>query len=445
MSLNTQAFAPSAPKSGKAVEGRAQDGNGQQSAKETAAEFQALVDGMKNGDAARADAKDRTEDATGQAGNGERAAPGETGEQTAEADAKAETGTGSAKKAGFISYSTSNLTDALRQVSQKILAGSDSGSENGQEGGAANSEGDASLQASAQANAGLALNTVLAIRQGQGQQAPVHKLQGQVHQQQPMTAADLARSGMAIEAEDGGQKGASSLFAQFGVEPEQVKDGMTGKAAGRSLLPEEAAGTVKVLRQETHFAPNMRLSPVQQVGEQIVSALKEIPISSGAHQPGLTTRAEGPVLKTLDIQLTPHELGTVKVSLRIVGDSVEVTMVTSKAQTAELLKHDRQLLDQMLRATGFKADAITVQAADDRISVQAGNSANNTNSAAGQNGSGGNGPGDGQLQNFNGGSGQSNNRSGRNGGEDAFSAGDASKGTGHEKASDISLSDGIYL
>ncbi len=82
----------------------------------------------------------------------------------------------------------------------------------------------------------------------------------------------------------------------------------------------------------------MRLSPAQQVGEQIATALKDMPVDTGRTQGGLTHKAEGPVLKTLEIQLTPHELGTVKVSLRMVGENVEVTLATSKAQTAELLK-----------------------------------------------------------------------------------------------------------
>lgn len=50
---------------------------------------------------------------------------------------------------------------------------------------------------------------------------------------------------------------------------------MTSSARG-STLPEEATGAVKVLRQETHFAPNLRLSPAQQVADQVGSALKSL-------------------------------------------------------------------------------------------------------------------------------------------------------------------------
>ena len=150
------------------------------------------------------------------------------------------------------------------------------------------------------------------------------------------------------------------------------------------------------------------------------------------------------MLKTLDIQLTPHELGTVKVSLRMVGDNVEVSLVTSKAQTAELLKQDRQLLDQMLRTTGFKADTITVQAADDRLSVQAPGQTNVT-SANSQNGASNN-LNDGQPQNFSGNNpGQQGNRSGQDDREAEFLQSGTLKGQGHEDGSDVSLSDGIYL
>ena len=128
----------------------------------------------------------------------------------------------------------------------------------------------------------------------------------------------------------------------------------------------------------------------------------------------------------------------------MVGDTVEVSLVTSRAQTAELLKQDRQLLDQMLRATGVKADAISIQAGDDRIQVQAGSNASGPQ-AQNQNGGGGGNPFDGQPQSSGNGAGQQNGRPGQNSREDAYQASETTRGTGHEEGSDISLSDGIYL
>ncbi|PVB62686.1 flagellar hook-length control protein FliK [Labrenzia sp. 011] len=438
MTLSTQSFTPSAPQSGSAPEGRAADTG--QSAQETAAEFHNLVQGMK-----KEDATGKGKHAGAQAGEEEghpEGAQGENGELSEDGEAKAESGV---RKPAFVSFTTSNLADSLRQVSQKILSkpavdGDNAAAPTAGEMGTAGTNPDGSGQGAT----ALPINTVLAIPAGQNRQTVVPASQDQ---QRQSSASTPVNSGLVPEKDGNGKVGASSLFAQFGVEPEQVTDAASSRSAARSMLPEEAAGTVKVLRQETHFAPNLRLSPIQQVGEQIVAAVKEIPSGAGAIQQGLSAKAEGPVLKTLDIQLTPHELGSVKVSLRMVGDTVEVTLVASKAQTAELLKQDRQLLDQMLRVTGFKADAITVQAADDRPVQQPGASPNGQ-SASGQNGSAG---GDGQAQSFNGGgSDQQNNRPGRNGSGEPLQANDTNaiettRGAGHENDSDISLSDGIYL
>lgn len=174
----------------------------------------------------------------------------------------------------------------------------------------------------------------------------------------------------------------SGLFAQFTVDPHAVDaDGGSGE---QSLKPKIDIGTVKVLRQETHFAPTLRLSPVQQIGDGIVAALKELPGNPSRGLSPFSVKSEGPVLKTLEIQLQPIELGVVKVSLKMVGDQVEVTLKASNPQTVELLRQDRHLLDQMLRATGHKADAIIVQAADDRPASQIQAASTSQNNASGQ-------------------------------------------------------------
>ncbi|MFN4125327.1 flagellar hook-length control protein FliK [Pannonibacter indicus] len=134
-------------------------------------------------------------------------------------------------------------------------------------------------------------------------------------------------------------------------------------------------GKVNVTREETHFAPSLRLSPAQQIGTAITSALTTPPQPDTARSDTAAAvfrvRPDAPAVKMLEIQLQPMELGTVKVTMKLSGDSVQVVMTASNPDTAELLKQDRQLLDQMMRATGHKADSITIQAAgDDRPAFQ---------------------------------------------------------------------------
>lgn len=134
-------------------------------------------------------------------------------------------------------------------------------------------------------------------------------------------------------------------------------------------------GKMNVTREETHFAPSLRLSPAQQIGTAIASALntpaQPDPARSDAAAAVFRVRPDAPAVKMLEIQLQPMELGTVKVTMKLTGDSVQVVMTASNPDTVELLKQDRQLLDQMMRATGHKADSITIQAAgDDRPAFQ---------------------------------------------------------------------------
>ena len=432
MTVNTHALVAAAPKSGTSAEGAA-GGQGQASAKEAAAAFQSVLHGMKRGETPVDSAGDDSRRHPGQQDPG-KSGPGEG----ADPDAAAAASNGGADT-GAVTFSTSNLVDALRQVSHAVLS-----APGGPGGGEAESdpaaEGSAATAAAlAGASSAISAGAMIAAQSGSPQQMVAGT------RAQPAAQAQIWMPGAQPQSPEGGVKtGTSSLFAQFGVEPETVENPLMAGAGRRSLLPEEAAGTVKILRQETHFAPNMRLSPAQQVGDQITSALKTLSAETAQGQ-GVTHRAEGPVLKTLDIQLTPHELGTVKVSLRMVGDSVEVTLQTSNPQTAELLKQDRQLLDQMLRTTGFKADTITIQAADDRASLQPGLSAGNA-SATGQNASGNGTFAEGQAQNSDrNASGQEQERSGQNPQDHAGQPGETARGHSHEDDPGNSLSDGIYL
>ncbi|WP_346896966.1 flagellar hook-length control protein FliK [uncultured Roseibium sp.] len=241
-----------------------------------------------------------------------------------------------------------------------------------------------------------------------------------------------------------GDNGVDDLFAKFGIEPEAVSEGRgTDKQTAGLRSPIDAA-SVKIVRQETHFAPSYRLSPIQQVGEGIVASLKAEASRTAAEPQGLSIKPEGEAVKTLEIKLTPVELGTVKVTLKITGGNVEVTMTASNPQTAELLKQDRQLLDQMLRATGHKADSITIQAAaDDRVTgpqhTGQTQSSGSSFSQADQN------AGNGSLQNpLQQGNHQENEDQGRQA-SDQSASDDHTRSVEDEKESDQRHDGGVYL
>ncbi|WP_420415016.1 flagellar hook-length control protein FliK [Roseibium sp.] len=441
MSVNTQALVRSAQNGSLAVDGKSGEG-GQNDPKDAAEKFQSMMTSLRDGEASKSKDGTAIKSPDNHPNSEDGSAQGDFSNGSTSNNSPKNVDSASPEA----SYPVTNLADAIRTVSQTVMGRPADGEVATGTAGAGSESADARPQLPSGLSGALPLGTVLAARLQGSQNQPtagqIAAQQGAAQQNGPTFPTGFAVSETAA-GEGAAKTGTSSLFAQFGIEPEQVSE--TGQRAARNALPEEAAGTVKLLRQETHFAPNLRLSPAQQIGEQIATALKDMPSEMGRLQGGVTATAEGPVLKTLDIQLTPHELGTVKVSLRMVGDNVEVTLATSKVQTAELLKQDRQLLDQMLRTTGFKADTITIQAADDRGGATSTTLSNNS-SAQAQQGTSGGAFGDNQNQNASGNS--AGGRGGQTNGQD-----DPSDTSGYEPAREQSdeegmggrLSDGIYL
>lgn len=75
-------------------------------------------------------------------------------------------------------------------------------------------------------------------------------------------------------------------------------------------------------------------------------------------------RASGGVLRVLNLQLNPVELGLVTIKMRLAGDSLEMELHVEKEETAELLRNDAEKLSSLLRTSGYRPDAITIQSTD---------------------------------------------------------------------------------
>nr|WP_319483286.1 flagellar hook-length control protein FliK [uncultured Cohaesibacter sp.] len=150
-----------------------------------------------------------------------------------------------------------------------------------------------------------------------------------------------------------------------------------------------------VLKQETHFAPvdmvetltgaqapsglSLADSVMKQIGDAISKGL-DTPTtrsdgassSNSAEQPtsALRLHRSGDLLRVLDIQLHPADLGKVRLSVRLNDNNVEVRIEASKAETAKMLQSNQGELNRLLQRAGYQADHISVVAVDDRGSSQ---------------------------------------------------------------------------
>jgi hypothetical protein len=137
----------------------------------------------------------------------------------------------------------------------------------------------------------------------------------------------------------------------------------------------KAAPKMTVVVRETHFEPVQRLSPIQQIATVVADEATALDEAQFGRHPDpvsetpLRSESSGP-LRVLHIKLEPDDLGTVVLKMRLVNQSLELHLETSRAETAQLLEKDKEMLTRVLRASGYTPDVVTIQAAGAPDSAQ---------------------------------------------------------------------------
>ncbi|WP_445502343.1 flagellar hook-length control protein FliK [Microvirga sp. G4-2] len=115
-------------------------------------------------------------------------------------------------------------------------------------------------------------------------------------------------------------------------------------------------------------------SSVRDEVRSMVNEAAEHAATSDRTFPMLSIKASDGALRILNLQLHPADLGVVTVKMRLAGDSLEMELHTEREETAQLLRHDSEKLSALLRGSGYRPDAITIQvngvADQDRVSAQ---------------------------------------------------------------------------
>ncbi|QRM30139.1 flagellar hook-length control protein FliK [Microvirga sp. VF16] len=154
-----------------------------------------------------------------------------------------------------------------------------------------------------------------------------------------------------------------------------VKDVSLDRASGRAELQKQSP--VGGSKSETASLPP---STLQHLAKSIIEDVRGLtePQQPSFQQDGLnrvaTARASAGVLRVLDLQLKPAELGLVTIRMRLAGDGIEMEIQAQNEDTAELLRNDAEKLSSLLRVSGYRPDAINIQsteaASHDRSSFQ---------------------------------------------------------------------------
>jgi flagellar hook-length control protein FliK len=128
-----------------------------------------------------------------------------------------------------------------------------------------------------------------------------------------------------------------------------------------------AVAAVSVVTQETHAAPVMALSPVQQIAESIINA------AGGAEPTQIPSRAAPlvppaqrslPALQVLNIRLDPPDLGAISIKMRLTGTKLDLHIEVGQKDTVPLLGKDGDSLSSQLQSSGYTVDNLTIKAAE---------------------------------------------------------------------------------
>ncbi|MCJ2031192.1 flagellar hook-length control protein FliK [Methylobacterium sp. J-043] len=112
--------------------------------------------------------------------------------------------------------------------------------------------------------------------------------------------------------------------------------------------------------QETAGTPApVPASPLRQIVDAVAAQLPAAPTSQARTVPAST---EAGPLKILTLQLHPADLGSVLVRMRLQDGRLEMSLRTSREETAERLRKESELLSGLLREAGYEPEAVTIQA-----------------------------------------------------------------------------------
>jgi hypothetical protein len=152
-------------------------------------------------------------------------------------------------------------------------------------------------------------------------------------------------------------------------------------ATSKSDSTEDSTSSTKVevVSQVTYFAPVASLSPAQQIANAVAplvtssdaagqdsSAASSLQAATPATDIGAMLAAAQPslsVVKTLDLQLEPPDLGTVNVKLNLSDGGLEVEVQASQSATRDLLEKDKQELTDRLADTGYAVTSVDISLA----------------------------------------------------------------------------------
>jgi chemotaxis protein MotD len=103
--------------------------------------------------------------------------------------------------------------------------------------------------------------------------------------------------------------------------------------------------------------------PTQQIANRITGEISAFEVVDRIQAEPSQATAK-PILKVLQIQLQPAELGTVSIRMELREGGLVLHVEAAKAETAEIIRSDKDALSNLLRSSGYNVDASSIRVVD---------------------------------------------------------------------------------
>jgi chemotaxis protein MotD len=171
-----------------------------------------------------------------------------------------------------------------------------------------------------------------------------------------------------IPADESPQGQANS--SRLPMDTSQIRNAETLLAAGRGTVGKDdggkaAIGAAPVMQSEI-ADPATSAMILQRIASAVAAESAKTEMQSdeasrvGQAPASIVLKPSEGVLRVLDIQLHPAELGVVTVKMRLSGEQLEMELHTSSDETADILRKDSEKLSGLLRSSGYRADIVTI-------------------------------------------------------------------------------------
>ncbi|AGK59394.1 flagellar hook-length control protein [Hyphomicrobium denitrificans 1NES1] len=170
--------------------------------------------------------------------------------------------------------------------------------------------------------------------------------------------------------------------AQDGRPGSREQSGTTDVST-RRIVDTAVAAPAEHISQDSPEISGMSAA-TQQVRSGVLTALADDSSNAQVSNPSqMTDRppVTGQVLRTIDLTLSPSDLGTVRLKLSLKSSALDIDAEASKASTAKLLDDDRKGLEQSLRDAGYDVKSLKIADISAGSNSTLNNSLNNSGSS----------------------------------------------------------------